>query len=105
MNRIVLIAVAALSIGATTAALADEYNTVPTGDAQYAQCRSYSTSKYTGGNERSPIAGQTKAEAFCTCMWNETPDNFRGNLASFAETARGAATNKTCEKYSDWASE
>jgi hypothetical protein len=105
MNRIILIAAAALSMGTATAALAYEYNAVPAGDAQYAQCRSYSTSKYSGGDERSPIAGQSKVAAFCTCMWNETPDNFRGNLAAFAETSKGATINKTCEKYSDWSSD
>jgi hypothetical protein len=35
-------------------------------------------------------------------MWNETPDDFKGNLVAFSETAKGAATNKTCEKYSNW---
>ena len=89
---------------AAGAALAQTYNTVPAGDAQYAQCKTWSSSRYTGGTEASPVGGQTKVDAFCTCMWNETPDNFKGNLAAFAETGAGAAMNKTCEKYSGWES-
>jgi hypothetical protein len=105
MKNFLVAALALTALGVTAAAHADEYNAVPAGDAQYAQCKSYSTNKYSGGGARSPIDGQTKVEAFCTCMWNETPDNFRGNLASFAETTKGAAMNKVCEKYSDWSSE
>lgn len=80
----------------------DEYNTVPAGDGQFAECLRYSAKNYEGGDEASPIKGQSKAQAWCTCMWNETPDNFRGNLAKFSETAKGKKTNKTCEKYADW---
>jgi len=91
----------ALCAGGT--ASADEtYNTVPKGDALYAQCQATALKKYSGGTDDSPIAGQSKVEAFCTCMWNETPDNFKGDLASFSETAKGSAANKTCEKYSNW---
>jgi len=88
--------------GAGTASAADTYNTVPKDDALYSQCQSTALKKYEGGTDASPISGQTKVEAFCTCMWNETPDNFKGNLASFSETANGAAANKTCEKYANW---
>jgi hypothetical protein len=103
MKRSLLAAASLLMIGTASVAFAgDEYNTVPSGDAQYAQCLAYTLTKYEGGGEKSPIKGQTKAEAFCTCMWNETPDDFRGNLAKFAETAKGAKTNKICEKYSNW---
>lgn len=92
-----------LAMFASTAALAaDEYNKVPAGDAQYRQCLSYAAKLYEGGNEKSPIAGQSKAQAWCTCMWNETPDDFKGNLVTFSETSKGKATNKTCEKYADW---
>ena len=41
-------------------------------------------------------------QAFCECMWNETPDNFRGNRIAYSESAQGKKTNKTCEKYSNW---
>ncbi len=82
---------------------ADEYNEVPAGDPQYAQCKSYAKKLgWEGGDAKSPIAGQSKLEAFCTCMWNETPEDFKGNLATFAESERGKKTNKTCEKYSNW---
>ena len=46
--------------------------------------------------------GQTKAQAFCRCVWNETPEDFRGDLAKFAESAKGKSINATCEKHSDW---
>ena len=103
MKRLFL-TVAAIALGATTAAFAaDEYNAVPASDAgQFAQCITYANGKYTGGEAASPIAGQSKAQAFCTCMWNETPDDFKGNLGKFADTAAGAKTNATCEKYSNW---
>lgn len=84
------------------AALAQEYNPVPAGDPQFVECLAYSQSKYTGGGEPSKIAGQTKAQAWCTCMWNETPDDFKGSLARFAETTKGAQMNALCERYSGW---
>jgi len=93
----------ALLIGAAGSAIAKgDYNDVPAGDAQYANCINYANKNYDGGNERSPIKGQNKAQAYCECMWNETPDNFRGNLAKFGETAKGKEINAICEKYSDW---
>ncbi len=79
-----------------------DYNDVPSGDKQYKDCIAYSKKNYDGGDEKSPIKGQTKAEAFCECMWNETSDDFRGNLAKFSETEKGKKVNKTCEKYSNW---
>jgi len=97
------VATAMLSVSfASTAFAADEYNTVPAGDKQYAQCLKYSATVYEGGDEASPIAGQSKAEAWCTCMWNETPDDFKGNLAKFSESAKGKAMNRLCEKYANW---
>lgn len=78
------------------------YNRPPIGDTQYAQCLVYADRLYEGGNEPSPVRGQTKAQAWCTCMWNETPDDFKGNLVRFAETRKGKETNKLCEKHSDW---
>ena len=94
---------ATLLVAAFLPALAvDEYNTVPVGDAQYRQCLTYANKLYTGGEEKSPIRGQNKAQAWCTCLWNETPDDFRGNLIKFSESAGGKKVNKTCEKYSSW---
>ena len=87
---------------AVTALAADDYNKVPAGDKQYAACLTYSKKNYEGGDEKSPVAGQTKAQAFCTCMWNETPDDFKGDLAKFSESSKGKATNKICEKHADW---
>jgi hypothetical protein len=85
----------------------DKYNDVSS-DAddqkQYLACKTYSLTKYEGGEKASPIAGQTRAEAFCTCMWNETADDFKGSLAKFAETEKGKRINKICEKYADWES-
>ena len=61
--------------GPNQVAMADDvYNTVPSGNGRYAQCPRYAVSHYEGGDSPSPIEGQSKAEAWCTCMWNETPD-------------------------------
>ncbi len=80
-----------------------EYNEVPAGDAQYKQCIVYAAKLgWEGGNEKSPIKGQTKVQAFCTCMWNETPDDFKGNLATLADSPKGKRINKICEKYANW---
>ena len=101
-----LIALGSLSLAllaASTGVLAsEEYNKVPAGDRQYAQCLSYVNRIYTGGTDKSPIPRQNKSQAWCTCMWNETPDNFRGNLAVFGESKKGKETNAICEKYADW---
>ncbi|MDR3517062.1 MAG: hypothetical protein P4M00_14715 [Azospirillaceae bacterium] len=102
MRRFLFAAATIVSLAAAGTACADEYNTVPSGDAQYLSCLKYSMTRYEGGGELSPIAGQTKAQAWCTCMWNETPDDFRGSLAKFSETGKGAKINKICEKYADW---
>ena len=92
----------ALLAVAAAGAFAQEYNKVPAGDAQYAQCIAHANRKYEGGNEASPIRGQNKAQAWCTCLWNETPDDFKGSLVKFSESDKGARTNKICEKYSNW---
>ena len=90
-----------LSIG-TVATAQSEYNTVPAGDAQYRQCLAYAAKLYEGGKEKSPIKGQNKEQAWCTCLWNETPEEFNGNLVKFSESAKGKRVNKICEAYSDW---
>lgn len=96
-------AVACLAVFSSSLVLAKgDYNDVPKSDAQYRECLVFSKKNYEGGDEPSPIKGQTKAEAFCECLWNETPDNFRGSLAKFAESRRGQEINRVCEKYSDW---
>ncbi|GAB4089281.1 hypothetical protein GCM10028785_19500 [Hydrogenophaga soli] len=94
---------AALAVVASLNALAaDEYNRPPSNDVQYRQCLSWASKRYDGGEEPSPIKGQNKLQAWCTCMWNETPDDFGGNLVKFSESAKGKQTNKLCEKYADW---
>lgn len=103
MNKLLLSLTSTLLLSAAaTAFAADEYNKVPAGDKQYAACLTWANKNYEGGNEKSPIAGQNKAQAFCTCMWNETPDDFKGSLGKFSESAKGKATNKICEQYSNW---
>ena len=52
-----------LLTSAVTAFAADDYNKVPAGDKQYAACLAYSKKNYEGGDEKSPVAGQTKAQA------------------------------------------
>lgn len=84
------------------AAMAEEYNDVPAGDVQYKQCIARVYKLYEGGEEKSPIRGQNKAEAYCTCLWNETPDDFRGNLSKFADSERGKKLDRVCTKYSNW---
>jgi hypothetical protein len=91
-----------LTLAATAALAADDYAIPSSSDKQFSSCIVYSNKNYEGGRDASPVKGQNKAQAFCTCMWNETPDDFQGDLAKFAETPRGKSTNKTCEKYSDW---
>ena len=102
MNRISSAIAATLLLCSATLATAQEYNKVPAGDAQYRQCLSYADKLYEGGKDASPIKGQNKAQAWCTCMWNETPDDFKGNLVTFSETRKGKEINKVCEKYADW---
>ena len=78
---------------------AQEYNRVPVSDnAQYSQCISYVNSNYEGGSLMSPYAGQTKAAAWCTCAWNETAEDFRGNLGKYAETPKGKEMMKNNEQ-------
>jgi hypothetical protein len=102
MNCMMFAAVAVFSIvTASSSFAATDYNS-PSGDPVYGQCLATSLNRYTGGGEESPIAGQTKVQAFCTCMWNETPDNFKGDLAKYSETSAGAAMNKKCEAHSGW---
>lgn len=105
MKSVVSFVAAALLIGMVGSVSAKgDYNDVPANDPQYQGCIRYANKNYEGGNEKSPIKGQNKAQAYCECMWNETPDNFRGNLAKFGETKKGKEINEICEKYSDWGS-
>lgn len=95
--------VAACTLALSGLAMAQTvYNPVPAGDAQYRQCLRYAATLYEGGKEPSPIKGQTKEQAWCTCLWNETPDEFNGNLVKFSESAKGKRVNKICEAYSNW---
>ncbi|MDO9268487.1 MAG: hypothetical protein Q7T96_05170 [Methylobacter sp.] len=104
MNNFITTTVLALSLLCVSnfALAAGDYNDVPAGDAQFAACKAYAKTKWEGGEEKSPVAGQTKADAFCECMWNETPEDFDGDLAKFSESKKGAKSNKVCEKYSNW---
>lgn len=103
MKKLISSVAAALLLCVSGSALAaGEYNDVPKGDKQYNQCLDWSAKRYDGGSEKSPIRGQNKMQAYCECMWNETPDNFRGNLITYAESAAGKKTNKVCSKYSNW---
>jgi len=103
MTRLFLPAILiAISFSAQPVLAAEEYNEVPSGDKQYKNCKIYSMNKWEGGGESSPIPGQSKAEAFCTCLWNETPEDFSGGLAKFSESAMGVKVNAICERYSNW---
>lgn len=96
-----LLALCLLTLGSAAMAQGG-YNKVPLGDAQYAQCLRFALKLYEGGNEASPVKGQTKVEAWCTCLWNETPDDFKGNLVKFAESSKGKVVDKVCAKHADW---
>ncbi|MDW5441788.1 hypothetical protein [Polaromonas sp. SM01] len=104
MNKLFasLLASALMAFAATSAIAADDYNKPPAGDKQYAQCVVTSNKKWEGGNEKSNVKGQTNAQAFCTCLWNETPDDFKGGLATFSDTPKGKTISKICEKHSGW---
>jgi len=103
MKNLIAHTLAAATLAATTFVSAQAvYNTVPAGDAQYRQCLAYAAKLYEGGKEASPIKGQTKEQAWCTCLWNETPDEFNGNLVKFSESTKGQRVNKICEAYSNW---
>ena len=81
------VAVALALCGASSAFASDVYNAVPAGDPQYKQCLAFAKKLgWEGGEEKSPVKGQTKLQAVCTCMWNETPDDFKGNLATCSES-------------------
>lgn len=97
------LAAACMIVSAAPVFAQTEYNKVPAGDKQYAQCLVTSNKKWEGGNEASKVKGQTNAQAFCTCLWNETPEDFKGGLATFSESAKGKTINKICEKHSGWA--
>ena len=102
MTQVSLSITAAFFFTLSGAAFAQDYNAVPAGDSQYRECLVRVNKIYEGGNEKSPIRGQNKAQAYCTCLWNETPDDFRGNLSKFADSDRGKRIDKICTKYSDW---
>lgn len=104
MKRIIntLAAIGLFAASTLTFAQQDEYVTIPKGDPQYRQCLVRVNKLYDGGGERSPIANQNKAEAYCTCLWNETPDDFKGDLSRFADSAAGQSLDRICVKYSNW---
>jgi len=103
MKRLLTAVASAVLFAAALPALAqEEYNTVPAGDAQFKQCLVRVNDLYTGGDGKSPIKGQNKAQAYCTCLWNETPEDFKGNLSKFADSERGKKLDKMCTKYSAW---
>ncbi|MBF0138221.1 MAG: hypothetical protein H7833_19450 [Magnetococcus sp. DMHC-1] len=102
MLKVGLFGLALIAQSGTLLAAPDQYNAVPPGDAQFKNCKIYAMKRWQGGGELSPIDGQSKAEAFCICMWNETPEDFKGDLAKFSETTAGAKLDKLCSKYSNW---
>jgi hypothetical protein len=105
MRRILVSAVALISFsvaGTAFAASTKKYDTIPADNAQYAGCLKKSQKKYDGGSDKSKVSGQTKSEAWCTCMLNETPADSRSDVVKFAESSAGAEINKNCEKYSGW---
>ena len=102
LNTLAKASTTAIGLGFVTAALAgDVYSTAPAGDAQYAACLKYAATRYKSGDEESAIKGQTKAQAWCTCMWHETPEDLKGNIGKLSETGKGRSTIEICEEYTD----
>ncbi|QFY42671.1 hypothetical protein F6R98_08565 [Candidatus Methylospira mobilis] len=106
MKKFLVTTVSAVSLlcASGLAFAAGGYNDVPPTDPQYLACQAYASAKWEGGNEASLVAGQTKVQAWCECLWNETDDDFKGSLVKFSESAKGASVNKKCEKHSGWQS-
>jgi len=102
MKRLLTVAASLYLFAVAGAVHAQEYNKVPSDDPQYKQCLVRVNKLYEGGDEKSPIAGQNKAQAYCSCLWNETPDDFKGNLSKFADSEKGKKLDKVCTKYSNW---
>ena len=102
MKRVLKFLAATCILAFAGTALAQDYNTVPADDAQYEQCLDRVNKLYEGGGQKSPVKGQNKAQAYCTCLWNETPDDFRGNLSRFADSAEGKKLDRLCTKHSNW---
>lgn len=102
MKTILMAAVAAFGLTVAAGAHAAGGYNDPKGDPQYTACVAKALKDYEGGGQASKVAGQTNAEAWCTCMWNETPDSFSGDLVSFAESDPGKPVNKLCEKHAGW---
>ena len=103
MKLLLSVAISTCLIAVTGSALANnDYNPVPADDVQYKQCLVRVNKLYEGGSEKSPVAGQNKAQAYCTCLWNETPDDFRGGLSKFADSPQGQKLDKVCTKHSNW---
>jgi hypothetical protein len=90
--------------GIVQSSMAQQYAPIPAGtdQKQYEQCLIYSNSIYSGGEQPSPYSGVTKSQAWCQCMWHETPEDFFGNLVGYAETPKGKKANSICERYADW---
>ena len=101
-NLIAIVAAACAMTFAGFASAQQAYNKVPAGDGQYLSCLAYAGKLYEGGKDASPIKGQNKEQAWCSCLWNETPDQFSGDLVLFSESAAGKRVNKICEAYSNW---
>ncbi len=102
MKRLLTVAASLCLVAFAAPVFAQEYNKVPADDPQYKQCLVRVNKLYEGGDEKSPIRGQNKAEAYCACLWNETPDDFKGNLSKFADSDKGKKLDKVCTKYSNW---
>lgn len=102
MKKILKVSIALLAMAVPGGAnAAGGYNS-PGDDKVYAICVAKALRTYEGAEGRSAVSGQTRAEAWCTCMWNETPDDFSGDLVDFAESPRGKKTNEMCEKHAGW---
>jgi len=73
----------------------------PANAANLLACVKYVSKTYEGGEAPSPVAGQSKTQAWCSCFQREKPD-FAGDLGAYLETGPGKKTDTLCNRYADW---
>ena len=61
----------------------------------------YVSENYDGGEEPSPFKGQSKAQAWCACLFQKVPD-FADDLAHYLKTRNGKNVDDACNTYADW---
>lgn len=105
MKSVYSILTAMALFGASSFAFAGDEYKLAIGDAQFENCITKYKKKFPeGGDDKAPglSGGQTKAQAWCACVWHESGDNFTGDLYDWAENKASNSLYKSCENYSGW---